>query len=333
MDHKTAIILTTIFLGGRLAFAGPAGMSAPQPNPGNAQPTNSLPSKIITTDGITYNAPRLARVEPDGLLVEFRPEAGGTGWAKLKFARLPEALQKQFGYDPRKAADYEREQKLAMESLTQKLQQDEKARAATMTLLNEMTRPPNLAGAVVVNSTDPAITYTYYTPDQKPTELGTRVAACQHSYSCRADFEVRVEPGAAGEPVHFYLDKVRISLGMSCRIILAKDPYDFIRLHEEGRRKIYEYFYRRGPQLANRIGGSLIGKGFTAREADFETAKADARREAEALVMSEYLARLNAIAREADLDYEALTDHGANNLDRNQAYQAAVDKFSKYLSN
>ncbi len=53
---------------------------------------------------------------------------------------------------------------------------------------------------------------------------------------------------------------------MSCNIIEAEDPYDFIKLHEEERRKIYEYFYRFGPQVANSIGESMIGKGFTSRE-------------------------------------------------------------------
>jgi hypothetical protein len=38
----TAIVLAAIFLGGPLAFAGPA------------QPTKSFPAKITTKDGVTY---------------------------------------------------------------------------------------------------------------------------------------------------------------------------------------------------------------------------------------------------------------------------------------
>ncbi len=206
--RKSAIILAVIFLGGVPAFAGPAGLPAPQPNPGTTRPTNSLPSKIITTDGVTYNAPKLSRVEPDGLLVEFQPAGGGTGLAKLKFAKLPQSLQKQFGYDPRKASDYEHEQKLATQALTQKLQSDEKARSAALTLENEASQRPNLAGAVVVNSSEPTVTYTYYTPNQKPAALNSDVATCHHSYQCQADFDVHAEQSAVGGPLHFSIDKV-----------------------------------------------------------------------------------------------------------------------------
>jgi hypothetical protein len=331
--RKSAIILAVIFLGGPFAFAGTSGMSASQPNPGTAQPTNSLPPKIITTDGVTYNAPKLSRIEPDGLLVEFQPDAGGTGLAKLKFAKLPESLQKQFGYDPRKASDFEHEQKLAMLALTQKMQQDEKVREAALTLLNEMPQRPNLAGAVVVNSSDPTVIYTYYAPDQKPALLSSNVSTCQHSYQCHADFDVHVEQSAVGEPVHFYIYKVRISLGMSCHITLPEAPYDFITLHEEGRRKVYEYFYRFGPQVANRVGESVIGEEFTSPESVFEYAKVRALGEAEALVESQYIAGLDSVAKEADLYYEELTDRDGNNFDRNQAYQEAVEKFGKDFPN
>ncbi|HMD54776.1 MAG TPA: hypothetical protein VKJ65_09530, partial [Phycisphaerae bacterium] len=269
-----------------------------------------------------------------GLLVEFQPNAGGTGLAKLKFAKLPESLQKQFGYDPRKAADYEHEQKLQMAALTQKLQQDEKAKEAAMILLNETPPRPNLAGAVVVNSSDPTVTYTYYLPDQKLALLDSNnVASCHHSYQCHADFDVRVEQDAVGQAVHFYIYKVRISLGMSCHIIMANTPFDNIRLHEEGRRKIYEYFYSLGPQVANRIGESMIGKEFTSRESDFENAKARALGEADALVQSLYLSRLDTVARAADHYYEELTDNNLNNFDRNQAYQEAIEKFGKDFQN
>jgi hypothetical protein len=331
--RKSAITLAVIFLGGSFAFAGLSGTSASQPNPGTAQPTNSLPPKIITTDGVTYNAPKLSRIEPDGLLVEFQPDAGGTGLAKLKFAKLPESLQKQFGYDPRKASDFEHEQKLAMLALTQKLQSDDKVREAALTLQNEMTQRPSLAGAVVVNSSDPAVSYTYYAPDQKPAMLNSNVASCQHSYQCHADFDVHVEQSAIGQPVHFYIYRVRIMLGMSCQITLPESPYEFITLHEEGRRKVYEYFYRLGPQVANRIGESVIGEEFTSRESDFDSAKARALGEAAAQVESQYLARLNSVAKEANLYYEQLTDYGGNNFDRNQAYQEAVEKFGKDFQN
>jgi hypothetical protein len=295
-----------------------------------------LPAIIITTDGITYNKVKLSRIDPDGLLVEYQPAAGGTGLAKLKFAKLPELLQKQFGYDSGKAADYEHEEKLALVALAQKLQQDEKARA--MFSPDDTPSRPNLAGAVVVNSSKPKATYTYYTPDQRPAELDkpgiqNAVSLCEHKYACHANFDVRVMQSAAGQPVHFSIDKATISLGLTCYFTLPQTPYDLVRIQEEGHRKIYEYFYQLGPKVAQPIGETMIGKEFTASEADFETAKAGAIREAGEQVETEYISRVNAVAKQAGHYYDDLTGHGLNNMDRDQAAQAAIDKFTKDLQN
>ena len=319
-NRRTAIALTVIFFGSPFALAGP-------------QPTNSLPAKITTTDGVTYNNPKLSRVEPDGLLVEYQPATGGTGLARLKFAKLPESLQKQFGYDPAKAASYEQEQKLAMVTLTQKLQQDEKIRTAALTVQDDIPSRPNLAGAVVVNSSEPTITYTYYTPDQKPTVLKDAVTRCHHEYKCHADFDVRVMQSTAGQPLHFSIDKAAISLGLSCHFTMPENPYDFVRSHEEGHRKILDYFYHLGPQVANHLGESMIGKEFTSTESGFEKAKASALHEAAAQVETQYVSRVNAVAMQASYYYDDLTGHGLNNVDRGQAAQEAIDKFSKNLQN
>jgi hypothetical protein len=313
--------MAVFLLGGPFVFAGPA------------QPTNSLPAKITTTDGVTYNAPKLTRVEPDGLLVEFQPAAGGTGLAKIKFAKLPAALQKQFGYDPGKAAAFEKQEKFAQQALTQKLQQDDVARSASLTLQNEQTRPPNLTGAVSVTSLEPTITYTYYTPDQKPPELGLGISDVENHYRCLAKFGVQVAQVAAGEPVHFQIDRVAVSLDMTCRYIEPVNPYDFVRQHEDGRRKIYEYFYRLGPQVAQAIGISLLGREFTASEAAYESEKKRALVEAEMEIITDYMLRISDATRKAEQEYTQLTDHGRNNVDRNQAAQAACDKFAKGFLN
>ena len=318
--RRTAIALTVIFLGGPLALAGP-------------QPTNSLPAKITTTDGVTYNNPKLTRVEPDGLLVEFSPATGGTGIARLKFAKLPESLQKQFGYDPGKAAEYEQQQKLAMAALTEKLQHDEKVRNAAMIVFDDTPQRPNLAGAVAVNSSDPKITYTYYPPDQKPAVLKEGSTMCGHEYQCHADFDVHVEQSNAGQPLHFQINKATISLGLTCNLMMPENPYDFVRLHVEGHQKIFESFYRLGPQVASRIAESMIGKEFTANESDFDRAKARALHEAEAQVEAQYIARLDGVVSQATHYYNELTNRGMGSIDRGLAAQEAIDKFAKDLQN
>ncbi|MDB6021290.1 MAG: hypothetical protein JWQ04_1147 [Pedosphaera sp.] len=62
---------------------------------------------LSTTDGITYNDIKSQRTDPDGLYIEYTLPGGGLGMAKVKFSRLSQDQQKQYGYDAAKAKDYE----------------------------------------------------------------------------------------------------------------------------------------------------------------------------------------------------------------------------------
>ena len=323
--RNSATTLAVILLSSTFAVAGP-------------QSTNSLPATITTEDGATYNHPILSRVEPDGLLVEYQPTAGGTGLAKLKFSKLPESLQKQFGYDPAKAAEFEQQKRLAMVELTQKLQQDEKVRYASSMDIDDTPVRPNLAVAVVVNSSAPKATYTYYSPDQRPARLDeaglkNTVSLCDHTFTCHTDFDVRVTQNAVGQPLHFRIYKATITLGLSCHFTLPSTPYDQVRIHEEGHRKIYESFYRLGPGVAKHIGETMIGKEYTASESNFEMVKASALRKAGAEVETQYLSHVDEVAKQASHYYNEITKRGLDNIDRGQAAQQAIDKFAIQLQN
>jgi hypothetical protein len=75
-----------------------------------AQTDARFPSRVTTRDGTEYKDAVKLRVYPDGILVSYHPAAGGIGLAKLKFQELPEGLQKQYGYDPKNAAEFEKQQ-------------------------------------------------------------------------------------------------------------------------------------------------------------------------------------------------------------------------------
>jgi len=323
--RKAVIIIAVISLVAGSAFAGPVGAPPSQPAPPTTVSTNALPSKIVTTDGKVYHGVKLIRIEPDGLLVEYEPDAGGIGMGNLKFTKLPASLQKQFGYDPVKASAFEHAQSLATFALSQKMRQDEEARTA---MLNDMSQRPNPVGTVSVSSSGPTVTYTYYTPDEKADLVGSSISVCNHDYQCRADFDFHSEQTVAGQPIHFYVDAVRISLGLSCNLILPKTPYDEVRIHAEGHRKIFEYFYQFGPRVADSIGKSMIGEEFTPPETDFEAAKKSALFQAQAVAQSQYITRLDSVAREAEHYFQKLTDYNENNYDSNLAVQQAIAKYS-----
>ena len=60
-------------------------------------------ASLSTTDGTTYDHITTQRIDPDGLYIEYTPPGGGIGMSKVKFSRLSEDQQRQFGYDADKA--------------------------------------------------------------------------------------------------------------------------------------------------------------------------------------------------------------------------------------
>ena len=97
----------------------------------NHNPLTPNPTKIISLDGTTYESVRILKVEPDGLMIEYAPQAGGIGLKKLKFVDLSAELQLKYGYDPQKAAEYQATQATGEAKLRREMQsQQEQAWAA-----------------------------------------------------------------------------------------------------------------------------------------------------------------------------------------------------------
>jgi hypothetical protein len=62
---------------------------------------------ITTRDGTTYTNAVIQRADPDGIVIEYALRPGSLGIAKLKFANLPDELQKRYNYNPTDARIFE----------------------------------------------------------------------------------------------------------------------------------------------------------------------------------------------------------------------------------
>ena len=115
-----------------------------------AQTGTRFPSQITTTDGTVYKHTAKLHVYPDGILVSYEPAPHGLGLAKLKFRDLPESLQKQYGYDPKAAAEYEKQEAQAAEEFrTQLSPADTLARYRQLAELNLLLGGAQAASYVV----------------------------------------------------------------------------------------------------------------------------------------------------------------------------------------
>jgi len=85
-------------------------------------PLTPNPTEITNLDGTTYKSVRILKVEPDGLMIEYAPEAGGIGLKKLKFVNLSAELRLKYGYDAQKAAEYQAAQATGEAKLRKEMQ-------------------------------------------------------------------------------------------------------------------------------------------------------------------------------------------------------------------
>src|SRR6185295_4173663 len=65
---------------------------------------------ITTRSGVIYTNAIIQRADPDGVVIEYAPQPGSVGIAKLKFANLPDELRKRYNYNTTDALIFEQNQ-------------------------------------------------------------------------------------------------------------------------------------------------------------------------------------------------------------------------------
>jgi len=80
---------------------------------------------ITTRDGTTYTNAVIQRADPDGVVIEYAPQPGSVGIAKVKFARLPEELQKRYNYNATDALIFEQNHAAGIARRQEQIEQGE----------------------------------------------------------------------------------------------------------------------------------------------------------------------------------------------------------------
>lgn len=127
---------------------------------------------LTTTDGDTYTGITLARVEPDGLYIEYSIPGGGIGMSKVKFDRLNAAQQKQFNYSRSLARDYEAAVTQANDDAAQDLihrAQVERDAQRQRDLENERAYPSRMVEITRLNAAQAALFYRTTAAEHVPT--------------------------------------------------------------------------------------------------------------------------------------------------------------------
>jgi hypothetical protein len=87
----------------------------------DAAETNS----ITTRDGTTYTNAVIQRADPNGVVIEYAPQPGSVGIAKLKFANLPDELQRRYHYNATNALVFEQNHAAGIARRQEEIEQGE----------------------------------------------------------------------------------------------------------------------------------------------------------------------------------------------------------------
>ena len=169
--------------------------------PVSRAPAPATAPDLVTRSGKEYKAARVFRVEPDGINYMF---AGGM--VKVAFEDLPEAVQKQYGYDPLKAKafadqDAQTQAIAAAEAARQTAEYQKQLRAQQAQYASQVADAKRAAEIAATPLPSPEHYYVNWASTRKGGYMASLKPSVLHSYSNSA------APDATGLNRTYYYTK------------------------------------------------------------------------------------------------------------------------------
>lgn len=179
---------------------------------------------------------------------------------------------------------------------------------------------------IKINAHPPAIVTRAFDPAHPPREMpplkSDEAAVCSSKFSCGVQIEVEVSQ-VEGEKPKMQITGVTADLILDVIMWLPVEASEKIRLHEEGHRQISQIYYQRGEETARTLASQYIG-----RELNVSSTQPTATQPIIQRIASEfcheYLGRIETPSEKAQQRYDALTDHGRNRLNEQEAIRQAL---------
>jgi hypothetical protein len=212
--------------------------------------------------------------------------------------------------------------------LARKLDENEKIKSETLTGLDRVT--------VDVKVSSPTLKYIFYDPaGSKPPEIkgDDWKGFTSFQFECNPDFTFYVRQIGSNTPFVIHFEKAIISIGFATVITLPNGDVGKLKKHEEGHKKVDDYFYSLGQQIAQRAGEFVTDKEINVSPKDIESAKQNVLAETKLEFKAEYWKNTKVPCEQANKYYDELTDHGRNNIDSDEAAQQAIKRYELQLPN
>lgn len=178
----------------------------------------------------------------------------------------------------------------------------------------------------------------YYDPENPPNPpppIPPGLKAVTHfDFICSAYCEVDnldegvPDPAGGGIKANVRVKNLCITLSLPITVWLPRKPSALLRSHEEGHVALTAKVYEAAEPIANIASESVVGKVFQGTAATVEEARKQAIINAIHAFCQPYHAMTKDVAKEMHTYYDALTDHGRNEVPAPQAVQMTISRFS-----
>jgi hypothetical protein len=159
-------------------------------------------------------------------------------------------------------------------------------------------------------------------PKEMPPLRAGEAAVCESKFLCQVQVEVEISSGA-GEPTECKVTGIKSEVRLDVVIWLPTDATHKIRVHEDGHRRISEYFYERAEEVAKKLGEKYVGQELEVKSAEPAETRPVIQRVANEFCQ-EYLGTIEVPSEKVQMKYDQLTDHGRNRLSEREAIRRAL---------
>ena len=196
---------------------------------------------------------------------------------------------------------------------------------------------PLAPAGVVVQKSTPTSRYNVFDPDKPPREMPhltppeAAVTVCGFGFSADPRYDiVSRERGADGNWTAAIVGNGAIVyVRLSVVIRTPKGVSAKLKAHEEGHRKLDEMIYKKlAEDAALAAGAEMDGHRFTGEGPTAARAVANAVRNMFQQAGQVYLAQTAAVNNEINATYDAITQHGSNDVSEAEAIKQALERYA-----
>lgn len=198
--------------------------------------------------------------------------------------------------------------------------------------------PSSAPAAVYVEKSATTVRYKVFDPAKPPADMPrlnppeAAVTVCEFGlkFDPRGDVVSRERGPDGSWSVVIAVSAVSIYPRQNVVIWTPKGVSDKLKAHEEGHRKLDEMMYKKLAENGARAAGAEIdGHRFTGLGSTVARATADARQNMIQQLWRVYLAQTAAVNDEINNTYDAITQHGTNDIPEAQAIKQALERYDQ----